>query len=64
MCLILECLTTKGEPCKFPFTYYDVKYFECTSVANNGVPWCYTSPRYGNCAESCASQIAGDPLKV
>ena len=48
------CLTTEGEACKFPFTYQGTEYFECTSIANNGVPWCGTaSGGWGNCQASC-----------
>ena len=60
VCFILECLTTKGKSCGFPFTYYGVRYTECTSVNNSGIPWCGIS--WGNCAESCTSDTnkAGD----
>ena len=50
------CLTTKGESCRFPFTYRGVEYTECTPVANNGVPWCYTNAGYGNCVGSCTPE--------
>ena len=51
---ISGCLTTKGDSCIFPFSYRGVEYTECTPVANNGVPWCYTTGGgYGNCVGSC-----------
>ena len=51
----IGCTTSKGEPCRLPFTYKGVEYKGCTTVANNGVPWCYTANGYGTCAESCNS---------
>ena len=29
--------------CKFPFTYNEEQYNDCTKVDNWGVPWCCTS---------------------
>ena len=51
----IGCTTSKGEPCRLPFNYKGVEYKGCTTVANNGVPWCYTANGYGTCAESCNS---------
>ena len=53
--VFLGCQTSSGEPCRIPFTYRGVEYKGCTTVGNNGVPWCYTANGYGNCAESCDS---------
>ena len=47
------CQTNKKEACKFPFTYKGTEYYKCTSIANNGVPWCSTSTGWGNCQASC-----------
>ena len=55
------CLTTTGESCRFPFTYRGVEYTECTPVANNGIPWCYTSSGFGNCVASCSSDSIASP---
>ena len=51
------CQTTKGEACKFPFTYQGTEYNQCTTVANNGVPWCSTATGWGNCQQSCTSSL-------
>ena len=47
------CQTNKKGACKFPFTYKGTEYYKCTSIANNGVPWCSTSTGWGNCQASC-----------
>ncbi len=44
-----------GAMCTFPFTYKSVTYYSCTTIDNNGVLWCATTPNYardklwGNC---------------
>ena len=48
-------LTTAGDACTFPFTYKGTEYNECTSIANNGVPWCTTAMGWGNCEKSCTT---------
>ena len=41
--------------CVFPFSYRGVTYTGCSTVDNDGYPWCYTSYDYetdhlwGNC---------------
>ena len=50
-------LTTAGDACTFPFTYKGTEYNECTSIANNGVPWCTTAKGWGNCEKSCEGNI-------
>ena len=48
------CKTTDGKACQFPFTYKGIEYKQCTSISNNGVPWCGTaSGGWGNCMQSC-----------
>ncbi len=34
--------------CVFPFSYKGVTYTGCSTVDNNGYPWCYTSDNYKN----------------
>ena len=53
-------MTTKGETCKFPFTYKDTEYNQCTSVGNNGVLWCSTDTGggWGNCVASCTGDVS------
>ena len=59
------CLTTEGEACKFPFTYQGAEYFECTSIANNGVPWCGTANGgWGNCKQSCDNSGYLESVKI
>ena len=55
------------KPCQFPFIYKDVKYFGCTTVDGEGIPWCSTKVdpntlkhddsdyNYGNCDENVAA---------
>ena len=52
---ISGCKTVDGDACTFPFTYNGIEYNECTSVANNGVPWCASTSAsgWGNCQKSC-----------
>ena len=54
---ISGCHTVDGDSCTFPFTYNGIEYNECTSVANNGVPWCRTATGWGNCHMSCTSSV-------
>ena len=56
LCYIVTIGGTSGTSvCMFPFTYRGVVYDACTTVNNNGVPWCYTTytPQddrlWGNC---------------
>ena len=50
---ISGCKTVDGGACTFPFTYNGIEYKQCTTVANNGVPWCRTATSWGNCQQSC-----------
>merc|ERR1712243_398603 len=36
-------MTVSCPQCKFPFTYRGIKYRECTTVDNGGIPWCATT---------------------
>merc|ERR1712126_427300 len=58
-----ECVTVSfnKNDCKFPFTYNEEQYHDCTKVDNWGVPWCSTDPSgdgdctdctWANCQES------------
>jgi hypothetical protein len=39
--LIAECLTVKGDPCVFPFSYQGEVYDACTREdSDNGAAWC------------------------
>ena len=40
--------TAGDSVCIFPFDYRGVTYYGCTTVDNNGDPWCYTSYDYKN----------------
>jgi len=57
-----ECVTDKGIPCVFPFTYKEVTYNNCTLVDDvGGRPWCSTqvnsegeyTGQWGNCDMDC-----------
>ena len=50
-----EGTVPSGTPCYFPFTFRNVKYYDCT-VVNERRPWCATEPgdvdnhnKYGFC---------------
>ena len=60
------CRTISGpqqdKDCIFPFVYAQVQHNECTTVENNGIPWCSTKTdgnnnhiagNWGNCAKQC-----------
>ena len=34
--------------CRFPFVYQNVTYYECTSIDNGGVPWCFVESDLGD----------------
>eukprot|EP00808_Paulinella_micropora_P004716 g54952.t1 len=55
------CITTMGHPCEFPFTYQGVTYNSCTSVENNGVPWCNDAAGiWGDCnMQVCEGEAVG-----
>merc|ERR1712142_912869 len=47
-----------GQKCHFPFTYLGITYDQCTTVGNNGVAWCATTPnfingKWGTCDSNC-----------
>merc|ERR1712112_795 len=55
--------------CKFPFMYRGIKYIECTTVNNWGVPWCATTTHsngdtnlWSNCNEGSSCTIRHDVL--
>ena len=63
------CKVTSGEhknkPCVFPFIYVKVPYNKCTTIHNDGKPWCSTKTdendnhiksHWGNCSEKCSSR--------
>ena len=58
------CQTTKKEACKFPFTYQGIEYNKCTSLDNNGVPWCRTANGWGNCESSCEGKESLSPVII
>ena len=48
--------------CTFPFVYKQILYHYCTTIENDGTPWCatetdrnnkYIVDYWGNCAEQC-----------
>ena len=52
----------KNKTCIFPFVYKQIVYNECTTIENDGTPWCstktdgnntYIGDYWGNCAEQC-----------
>ena len=48
-CWIPTYAGTAGKSvCVFPFTYKGVSYTGCSTVDNDGYPWCYTSYNYAN----------------
>ena len=60
LCYLLLVTATKGtapegSACVFPFLYDGVVYTQCTTVRNEGIPWCSTEYDYsinklwGNC---------------
>ena len=63
--LLLDCTTTDGKQCVFPFRYNGVIYKGCTKVTWEGKytnnPWCSTEVNedgnyvglWGNCSQSC-----------
>lgn len=63
----MKC-TKSGHKCAFPFIYQGTTYSACTSIGNNGVPWCQVSPgEWGDCdhcSESLASMIKNNPKKA
>ena len=57
-----DCVTTRGDPCVFPFTYGGGEHNGCTLYqAIGGRPWCGTradASRYGNCdMDVCESKF-------
>ena len=58
----------KDKECIFPFACCAAKtqHNKCTTIGNNGVPWCSTktdgntnwhlSPNWGNCPEQCSAE--------
>ena len=66
---VSECKTTvfgdapqHNKACIFPFIYRDTEYNKCSTVDNDGVPWCSTKTdrlnnhikfEWGNCASEC-----------
>ena len=40
--------TTGGVSCKFPFTYNEKAYTECTKTGHTQL-WCLTPSHWGNC---------------
>ena len=61
----LECRTTSGSKCIFPFLYGEVTYHKCTSVDYSGTFWCATGVDsygkvawdYGSCGSECFQGI-------
>ena len=59
----LDCSTTDGKQCVFPFKYKGVVYNGCTKTKNRNVLWCSTKTdeqgnyilggNWGNCSETC-----------
>ena len=60
------CKTVSGpqqdKECIFPFVYAQIQHSQCTTVGNNGTPWCSTKTDennnhitgyWGNCAKNC-----------
>ncbi|XP_040574603.1 72 kDa type IV collagenase [Lepeophtheirus salmonis] len=43
-----KCLTIQGQECVSTFSYHGIEYYNCTSVNNNGVPWCATTVNESN----------------
>ena len=60
---LVDCSTTDGKKCVFPFKYKDVTYNGCTKIKNKNVLWCSTKTdeqgnyitggNWGNCSETC-----------
>ena len=48
---ILECQTTRGETCNFPFSYQGVTYNSCMEYY--GYDWCRTDSGWGICSNNC-----------
>ena len=63
--ILVECKTTGGKMCVFPFQYKGKEYSECTSEGYNNTYWCGTtysvtgsSKTWGMCSGPC-KLIAG-----
>ena len=60
---LVDCSTTDGKKCVFPFKYKDVTYNGCTKIKNKNVLWCSTKTdeqgnyitggNWGNCSVTC-----------
>ena len=58
---IVDCKTTDGALCVFPYIYKNVKYTACSTIENNGTHWCSTdvdgnggyNEKWGNCGPEC-----------
>ena len=64
------CRTIGGsrpnQRCVFPFIYDGKSYDECTTIDNNGIPWCSTNVmcagdfvegEWGNCGSDCSGDL-------
>ena len=64
------CRTIGGnrpnQHCVFPFIYDGKSYDECTTIDNNGIPWCSTDVscardfvegKWGNCGIDCSGDL-------
>jgi len=57
-----SCYTVNQDKCGFPFRYKGQKFTQCTTVDNNGKPWCsirtdhqgtHMKGEWGDCDDSC-----------
>lgn len=53
--------TNAGKCCAFPMSYDDKNWNKCTTLGNDGIPWCYTDYEgkdWGECIYKCTKKTA------